>query len=106
MLPFDITVEDLKKMRDEEIPHQLIDCRRPDEFAAANIGGILIEMQSIPQHLGELSTDEPLVVMCHVGGRSARVVQFLRQQGFENAQNLAGGIDAWSVYIDPTVKRY
>jgi rhodanese-related sulfurtransferase len=45
-------------------------------------------------------------VHCHHGGRSLRVTQFLRQRGFAQAQNMAGGIDAWSLRIDPTVPRY
>ncbi|MBV8580868.1 MAG: sulfurtransferase, partial [Candidatus Eremiobacteraeota bacterium] len=48
----------------------------------------------------------PIVVMCHHGGRSARVTQFLEANGYANAVNLDGGIDAWSESIDPTVPRY
>lgn len=106
MIPFEITVEELKKMRDEGVAHQLIDCRRPDEFNFSNIGGTLIEMQTIPQHLEELSTETPLVIICRTGSRSARVTQFLRQNGFPNAQNLQGGIYAWSERIDPKVPLY
>ena len=106
MLPFEISVEEFKKMRDEEIPHQLIDCRRPDEFAVSNIGGTLIEMQEIPQHLQEFTAEDPLIIICRTGARSAMVTQFLRQNGYPNAQNLAGGIYAWSERIDPNVKTY
>ena len=106
MLPFEITVEQLKKMRDEGVEHQLVDCRKPDEFAFANIGGTLIEMQLVPQHLDELSAEEPLIIMCRSGSRSANVTQFLRQNGFPNAQNLAGGILAWSDRVDSTVPKY
>lgn len=106
MLPFEITVEEFKKMRDEGVEHQLVDCRRPDEFAISNIGGTLIEMNEIPQHLDEFSTEEPLIVICRTGSRSAMVTHFLRQNGFANAQNLQGGIYAWSERIDPSVKKY
>jgi rhodanese-related sulfurtransferase len=47
-----------------------------------------------------------IVVQCHHGGRSLRVTHYLRGQGFDQAQNLSGGIDAWSVAIDPSVPRY
>jgi rhodanese-related sulfurtransferase len=106
VIPFELSVEDFKKMRDEGVPHQLIDCRRPDEFAFSNIGGTLIEMKDIPQHLEEFTTEDPLVIICRSGSRSAMVTQFLRQNGFPNAQNLAGGIYAWNERIDPNVKTY
>ncbi len=106
MVPFELTVEELKKMRDEGTPHQLIDCRRADEFSFSNIGGTLVEMETIPDHLHDFTEDTPLVVMCRTGARSARVAQYLRQNGFPNAQNLQGGIYAWSERIDPEVKLY
>ncbi|MBS1903917.1 MAG: rhodanese-like domain-containing protein [Bacteroidetes bacterium] len=106
MPPFDITVEEFKKMLDSNVEHQLIDCRRPDEFQFSNIGGTLIEMREIPAHLDELRGDIPLVIVCRTGSRSAMVTSFLRQNGFPNAQNLQGGIYAWSDRIDPKVKKY
>jgi sulfur-carrier protein adenylyltransferase/sulfurtransferase len=106
MLTFDITVEDFKKMLDGNVEHQLIDCRRPDEFQAANIGGELIEMQEIPKHLDDFRHDVPLVIICRTGSRSAMVTSFLRQNGFPNAQNLQGGIFAWSDRVDPKVQKY
>ncbi len=63
-------------------------------------------MSEIPQHLGELPADRPIVVMCHHGGRSAAVTDFLNANGYANAVNLGGGIDAWSIAIDPSVSRY
>jgi rhodanese-related sulfurtransferase len=66
-----------------------------------------IPMREIPSRLSELGAKEGhIVVHCHHGGRSLRVTQFLRQQGFEQAQNMAGGIDAWSVEVDAAVPRY
>jgi rhodanese-related sulfurtransferase len=50
--------------------------------------------------------DRRIVVHCHHGGRSLRVANWLRGQGFEQAQSMAGGIDAWSTEIDPAVPRY
>ncbi len=106
MIPFEITVEELKKKIDTKEAIQLIDCREPKEFAIANIGGTLIPMNSIPEHLEEFNTETPLIVVCRTGSRSAMVTEFLRRNGFPNAQNLQGGIFAWNERIDPTVQKY
>ena len=64
-------------------------------------------MREIPARIAELGAKEDrIVVHCHHGGRSQRVTQFLRQQGYDQAQNMAGGIDAWSLDVDPSVPRY
>lgn len=105
-IPFEITVQELKKMRDENTPHRLIDVREPDEFRKANIGGELMPMNTIPSRLQDLDPDEDIIVYCKVGGRSAQVVEFLRRNGFEKARNLQGGILAWSDRIDPSVPKY
>jgi rhodanese-related sulfurtransferase len=87
----------------------LLDCREPDEFQFARIpGSRLIPMNEIPARLEEIAAyrERPLIVHCHHGGRSLRVVQFLRKQGFLRAQNMKGGIDAWSCRVDPSIPRY
>jgi len=87
----------------------LLDCREPDEHAIARIEGArLIPMREIPERLAELEPwrSKPVVVHCHHGVRSLRVVQWLRQQGFAHAQSMRGGIDAWSLEVDPTIPRY
>ena len=61
---------------------------------------------SVPGHLAELPRQHPLVVMCHHGGRSDQVAQYLRGNGFTNVHNLAGGIDAWALLMDPDMARY
>ena len=104
-LPADIDVLSVKKMQEEV----LLDVREPEEFATATIEGSLqIPMRTIPSRLADLEPHrgERIVVHCHHGGRSARVAQWLRDQGFEQVQNMAGGIDAWSQQVDPTVPRY
>ena len=64
-------------------------------------------MQTIPQHLSELDNPESrIVVFCHHGVRSLSVADWLRRQGVENCQSMAGGIDRWSALIDPAVPRY
>jgi rhodanese-related sulfurtransferase len=54
----------------------------------------------------ELDPEERLLLVCHHGVRSMNVAAWLRNQGFENAQSLRGGIDAWSLEVDPSVSRY
>jgi rhodanese-related sulfurtransferase len=103
----EITVFDLKRRRDGGEPLVLLDVREPDEIATAALSGAtFIPMAEIPARRAELPPDTPIVVICHAGSRSARVTQFLNENGYPNAVNLAGGIDAWSVSIDPGVPRY
>lgn len=86
----------------------LLDVREPWECSTAGIAGATaIPMGDIPgrAHV-ELDPDQPIVVLCHHGMRSLSVTMWLRREGFEQAQSLAGGIDAWSRTIDPTVPRY
>ena len=108
-LPADIDVLSVKQMLDREERFVLLDVREPDEFATASIEGTLqIPMRTVPSRLADLEPHrgERIVVHCHHGGRSARVAQWLRDQGFEKVQNMAGGIDAWSQQVDPSVPRY
>jgi rhodanese-related sulfurtransferase len=87
---------------------RLIDVREPWEFATAHVeGSVLIPMGDIPARAHqELDPEEHLVIMCHHGARSMNVAVWLRNQGFEQAQSLRGGIDAWSAEVDPSVPRY
>lgn len=107
-VPLEIDVRTVQEMRDRGEKFVLLDCREASEVATAKIGGsVHIPMRDTPARLGELGDkNEHIVVHCHHGGRSMRVTQFLRQQGFENVQNMAGGIDAWSLEIDSSVPRY
>lgn len=87
----------------------ILDCRTADEHAIAKIeGSVLIPMQEIVERLAELEPwrDKPIVVHCHHGVRSLRVTHFLREKGFTQTQSMKGGIDAWSVEVDPSVPRY
>jgi len=104
---FDISVGELKQRIDEGRPLTLLDVRNPQEYEIARIdGALLIPLHELRDRLGELDPAADLVVHCHHGGRSAQAVQFLRQMGFAHAVNLAGGINAWSLEIDPAVPRY
>jgi len=85
----------------------LLDVREHDELAIAAVAGARhIPMRDVPARLAELDADKPLVVMCHSGGRSRRVADYLAANGFTNVSNLKGGIDAWSTQIDSHVPRY
>ena len=90
---------------------QLLDVREPWEVdvAAVRLADIPtrhIPLSQIPERLAELDPSQPIVCICHHGVRSRQVVAFLERQGFESVYNLAGGIDAWSALVDPTVPRY
>ena len=87
---------------------RLIDVREPWEFATARIEGSLpMPMGEVPARAHqELDPEERMVVVCHHGIRSMNVTVWLRNQGFEQAQSLRGGIDAWAVEVDPAVGRY
>ena len=85
----------------------VLDVREPWERDRASLpGATLIPMREIPARLAELPADRDLVVMCHHGGRSANAAQWLAHNGFARVHNLAGGIDAWSRTVDPSVPRY
>jgi len=86
----------------------LLDVREPWEYDIAHIeGSTLIPMNEIPgRAFNELDEEANILVLCHHGARSLSVANWLRGQGFEKAQSVAGGIDAWSRSIDPHVPRY
>lgn len=86
----------------------LLDVREPWEYETARIAGFqLMPMGDVPSRAHqELDPDDQIVVLCHHGVRSLNVTAWLRQQGFDRAQSLAGGIDGWSRAIDSNVPRY
>jgi rhodanese-related sulfurtransferase len=85
----------------------LLDVREPWEREIAAIAPSLhIPMNEVPQRTGELPRDRSIVVYCHSGARSLLVAAFLEGQGFPAVTNLDGGIDRWSVEVDPKVARY
>ncbi len=107
MLDFEISPADaVALLKDGKA--RLIDVREPWEFATAKIeGSVLMPMGDVPARAHqEIDPDERVVVMCHHGARSLNVTVWLRNQGFENAQSLRGGIDAWSAEVDAKVPRY
>jgi rhodanese-related sulfurtransferase len=108
MLDPEITVEAYSKLRSGANAPILLDVREPWEVETASVAGAtVIPMSEFTSRAhAELDPDQPYVVMCHHGARSLSVTMWLRNQGFEQAQSLAGGIDHWSRAVDPTVPRY
>ena len=109
-ISFEISPSEVKRKLDAGERLLLIDVRRPEEHQVTRIEGAeLIPMDTIPAHLDrldQLADEATLVVFCHHGIRSANVVNWLRGQGVDNSQSMAGGIDQWSTDIDSAVPRY
>jgi len=86
---------------------QLLDVREPWEIEIASVPqSVKIPMADIPSRHTELDADKPVAVLCHSGGRSAKVADFLATQGFSRVANIAGGIDAWAQEMDDSLARY
>jgi rhodanese-related sulfurtransferase len=107
MLDLEISPAEAKTLLNEN-KARFIDVREPWEFSTAQIAGsVLMPMGDVPSRAHqELDPEERLVIVCHLGQRSLHTAVWLRNQGFEQAQSLRGGIDAWSAEIDPAVNRY
>jgi adenylyltransferase/sulfurtransferase len=101
-----ITVAELKRRLDAGEDLFILDVREPFEYQIANIGGTLIPQNEVPQRLAEIDRDREIVVQCKSGSRSQRIAEFLKQSGYPDVLNLAGGILAWSSEIDSTVPKY
>ena len=102
-----ISVRELKAKMDRNEAFTLIDVREPYEYDMARIeGSRLIPLGELESRIEDLPRQGMLVLQCHSGGRSEHAVRLLQQAGFKNAVNLEGGIDAWSVEVDPAVPRY
>ena len=92
----EITVQELKQLKDSNADYQLIDVREEYEFDEANLNGELIPMGEVMDDLDKISRDKKVVVHCRSGKRSASVIQALEgQHGFTNLYNLKGGILAY-----------
>lgn len=107
-MDYEITAEAVKAKLDAKDTFTLIDVREPWEVQTAAISGAkLMPMGEVPSRAHqELDPEEHIVVVCHHGVRSMNVTMWLRQQGFDNAQSMRGGIDAWSRRVDGKVPMY
>ena len=102
-----MSVAELKGLRDASQELVLLDVREPWELAIAHLSHTLdIPMNELPDRLQEIPRDRPVVVMCRSGARSLQVAHFLEQQQFSPVANLAGGILAWGEAFDPGLHRY
>ena len=110
LLPIEISVEDTSSLLQTDRPNfRLIDCREQDEWDICHIDGA--ELMPLTR-FGEEATaklqdkNQRIIIYCHHGMRSLRAASWLRQTGFDNVQSMAGGIAAWSDYVDPEMPRY
>ncbi len=110
-LTYETTPVEVKSALDRRDQILLLDVREPEEHAICHIdGATLIPMRTIPQNVQELEaaadSGQLICVFCHHGVRSLSVVDWLRKQGIDNCQSMAGGIDRWSIEVDLGVPRY
>lgn len=103
----EISVEQLKVLKDSGEDFQLIDVREESEKRIADIGGELIPVATIAKARERLRTDTKLIVYCRSGGRSRMACEYIQGQfGLTNVYNVSGGILAWADRIDPTIQKY
>ncbi|MEZ4702281.1 MAG: rhodanese-like domain-containing protein [Rhodothermales bacterium] len=105
----EMTVKEFDALRQQGSAPFLLDVRNPEEVEIASMGAdLLIPLGELPARMGELAAyrDQPIVVHCRTGRRSAQAAQELVDAGFTHVINLKGGIQAWSQEIDPTVPQY
>jgi adenylyltransferase/sulfurtransferase len=103
----EVTVQELKNLKDAHADFQLIDVREPHEYEICNLDGELIPMSEIPYNVDKISKDKKVVIHCRSGKRSGDMLLWLeKNHGFQNLYNLKGGILAWAKEIDPTMPMY
>jgi len=103
----EISVEELKALRDRGERLVLVDVREPHEYPISDLpDSVKIPLGTLPASLDRLSKEDDIVVYCRTGGRSGNAVQFLQRAGYARAKNLAGGINRWAEAIDPSLTRY
>lgn len=106
MIP-EITARELADKLKSATPPLVIDVREPHEYEYARIAGAQLKpLGQITAWASELNKEAEIVLQCHSGSRSMYAAQFLQRLGFKHVANLKGGIDAWSVQVDPSVPRY
>ena len=101
-----LSAPDLKALLDRGTALELVDVRTHDERALASIEGSRLLDRTYHDALLLRDRDTPIVFQCHHGVRSQGAAEYFRRQGFRNLYNLEGGIDAWSLLVDPSVPRY
>jgi adenylyltransferase/sulfurtransferase len=103
----EIEPKEVKEKQDRGDNFVLVDVREPHEYQIAKIPGAkLIPLGDLPKRLNELDPKDEIVMHCKMGGRSAKAVDLLRQNGFTKVRNMIGGITRWSDTVDPSVPKY
>jgi len=102
-----ITPQALKTRLDRNDRPFLLDVRQDWETRLCRLeNAVHIPIEEIEVRTEELNPEDEIVVYCHQGVRSAAVGEYLRQLGFKNVKNLAGGLDSWARIVDPSMRRY
>jgi rhodanese-related sulfurtransferase len=108
--PLEVTPQEVRNRQQSGEQLSLIDVREPNEWALSRIeGATLIPMGTVPANLQALegkAENSALIVYCHHGVRSLQVTAWLREKGVDSCYSMSGGIDRWSLEIDPSVPRY
>ncbi|HKB89172.1 MAG TPA: molybdopterin-synthase adenylyltransferase MoeB [Opitutaceae bacterium] len=105
--PIEISIEETRQILDADPETILVDVREPYELEICKVErSVDIPMRQIPERMDDLPRDKRVLVMCHHGGRSLRVTEYLRNRGLQNVSNVQGGIDAWATSFDPAMRRY
>ncbi len=103
----EVTVQELKALKDSNASFQLIDVREPYEYDICNLDGELIPQGDIPHSVDKISKDTQVILQCRSGSRSGNMVKWLEiNHGFTNLYNLKGGILAWAKEIDTSMPTY
>ena len=103
----EISVQEYQKLKEEEKDHLLVDVRETQEREYCSIQpSVHLPLSGFGENFKALEKSGKLVIYCHHGMRSLQAAKFLNERGYLNVLSLAGGIDAWSVAIDPNVPRY
>lgn len=103
-----ISVQELKQKLDQNEKIILIDCREFDEYEFCRIqGSVCLPISEFEKRATkELSPKTHIVIHCHHGSRSQKACEYLLEKGYQNLTDVRGGIDAWSLHVDPKVARY
>lgn len=107
--PLEITCRQTKKLLEGEAPPVLIDCREQHEYDFCKIqGAILVPLSDFQGRAEALlhHIEQKAIIYCHHGVRSLHAAQYLHQQGYTHTLSMQGGIDRWSVMVDPNIARY
>lgn len=102
----EVTVQELKHLKDTNADYQLIDVREDHELEICTLGGEHIPMGDVMDNLDKISKTKQVIIQCRSGARSGTICRALEAEGFDNVYNLKGGILAWADEIDPDMEKY